>query len=509
MRISGQVRLRWICGLAVALALTACDQTPTETAEHLSDDPVSVSSGSIDSGPVTGADDLVARVGDQEIRFSHINTMLNSSAVVGVSVPALGTPDRDNVRIVLLDKMVSANLLYLDALEQGVDDDPAYRRDMLEFRNAILAALYRDRFLSAAVTITDKDIEAYYHSTGGTDTGMTDDVRTAIESVLRKQQFDELSARARPRLREGLEIRINEDQLDPLRDAGRDDSAVLATIDGKPVFWGEAKSLLGGRVSSSSLEDRRHAINNLIDQSILVQKANAAGLDRDPLFLARYEEYQKTRLINLHRGNLAAQFEPTQDALLNYYETHRNSIMTPEFRKVQLVVVESEAQATNLKARIDAGEITMFQAASDYSIDPGAKQNLGELGWQSRGRGWPALDEVIFSLGPGEVGGPIETPAGWNLLLVQDVREARYDDPGQEATRRMTRRKYIHDKLDDYVVNLRKNRFPVEVYEDTLVRLSQQEVDMVQQLAQKAAEQGSITRQRLEELQKIYGKGTE
>ena len=44
------------------------------------------------------------------ITFNLINTMLNSSAVVGVSIPALGTPERDTVRITLLDKFVSANL---------------------------------------------------------------------------------------------------------------------------------------------------------------------------------------------------------------------------------------------------------------------------------------------------------------------------------------------------------------------------------------------------------------
>ena len=59
--------------------------------------------------------DVIARVGDQAISFNLINTMLNSSAVVGVSVPALGTPERDTSRIVVIDKVISANLLYLDA----------------------------------------------------------------------------------------------------------------------------------------------------------------------------------------------------------------------------------------------------------------------------------------------------------------------------------------------------------------------------------------------------------
>ena len=178
--------------------------------------------------------------------------------------------------------------------------------------------------------------------------------------------------------------------------------------------------------------------------------------------------------------------------------------MTPEFRNVQFVVVKTQEEASDLKNKIDAGELTMFEAARDCSIDPQAKQNLGEIGWQNRGKGWPALDDVIFTLGPGEIGGPVETPAGWNLLLVQDVRDAQHDDFEQASTYKLTRRKYIHGRLDDYVVNLRKNEFPVEVYEDSLILLAQQEADMVRQLAERAAEPGSATQRRLEEMQEIY-----
>ena len=92
--------------------------------------------------------DVIARVGDQAITFGEINTMLNSSAVVGLSIPALGTPERDTVRITLLDKFISANLLYLDALKQGVDKDPLYQKAVSRFSDAILAGRYRDLHLA-------------------------------------------------------------------------------------------------------------------------------------------------------------------------------------------------------------------------------------------------------------------------------------------------------------------------------------------------------------------------
>jgi peptidyl-prolyl cis-trans isomerase C len=245
-------------------------------------------------------------------------------------------------------------------------------------------------------------------------------------------------------------------------------------------------------------------VNALIDKRILLAKARAAGLEQDPDFIRRFNEYHKTRLINLHRENLARGFEPSDEELRAYYEANRDGIMEPESRKVQMVVLDTQDEAEAMKAAIEAGDMTMFQVAREHSIDPGAKQNLGEIGWVNQGTALPALDAAIFSLGPGEVGGPVQTPAGWHLVMVQDVREAKFDDLADPATRKLTRRSYIHDKLADYVVKLREDKFPVEVYEDKLIALAQQEADMVKEMTAKAAEPGSVTQQRIKEMQRIY-----
>jgi hypothetical protein len=106
----------------------------------------------------TMVDDVIARVGDQTITFSEINTALNSSAIVGLSIPAVGTPERDTTRIVLLDRFVSANLLYLDALKQGVDKDPDYQRAITRFSDAILAGLYRKRNQGGDIPVSEEEV---------------------------------------------------------------------------------------------------------------------------------------------------------------------------------------------------------------------------------------------------------------------------------------------------------------------------------------------------------------
>jgi len=60
---------------------------------------------------------------------------------------------------------------------------------------------------------------------------------------------------------------------------------------------------------------------------------------------------------------------------------------------------------SSITGRTTPGELTLFQAVAQYSIAPGAKQNLGESGWVVQGRAQPALDELIFMPEHGEPGG--------------------------------------------------------------------------------------------------------
>jgi len=455
--------------------------------------------------------DVIARVGDQAISFNQINTMLNSSAVVGVSVPALGTPERDTARIVVLDKVISANLLYLDAKRLGLDKDPVYVRALQDFSNGMLANLYQQRYMAGDIPVSEAEVQAFYEETMVAGTEMTEDLHTQIEATLRKRKLHERMAAQRETLREGLEINLYSGNMSPAGDAERADDAPVAEIGDDVITWGEVKTTLiaAGKGATAldalAMEDdaRLAALQNEIDQRIMARKARAAGLDKDPLYQTRLNEFQKTRLVNLHRARLAKEQEPSDEQLKAYYEANRNRIMQVEMRKIQEVVVKTREEAEALKARIESGELTLFQAAAEYSIAPGAKQQLGEVGWVAAGRAQPALDELIFELGPGELGGPVESSAGWHLIRVLDVSEAKFDNFEDKGTQKLARRRYIHDQLDTYVQDLRKNDFTVEVYEDNLVRLAQQEADMVARLTEQAAQPGSRTEQRVEEFKKL------
>ena len=410
----------------------------------------------------SGSQEAIAEVGDQTITLHDVDVLIDSSSVIGVPIPPKGTAERNRLRMVILDRMISANLLYLDALSQGLDDNPVYREDVRRYREAMLASLAREKLIGE-IEIGDEEVLAYYKSHFDPDTPLTRDLGTAIRAKLRKREFVRRRSEMRDRLRHKVKVEIRAQKLDD----GLGDKEVVARIDGKPLLWGEVRR----SVMSEPGEKRREALEKAIDYRLLIDYARRHDLERDARYLGRLGEYRKTRLINFHRERLASGWMPSDEEIQAYFERHREKIEVKPRRKVQMVVVKTRQEAENLKRRIEAGELTLYQAAQRYSIDPNAKRNLGEIGWVTQGSGYLALDRLTFELNPGVIGGPVATPAGWHLVKVLETRPGRYHSLDDPATRRQVKRLLEHQREGRYVAALRKEKFPVVVHRQRLKQL--------------------------------------
>lgn len=462
------------------------------------------------SSQVARVEGVIAQVGDEVITFGQLNTMLNSSAMVGLSIPALGTPRRNQVIITLLDKVISANLLYLDAKQKGSDKLTAYLSDMKKFEDAVLSTMYKSQVLIGDIPVSGEEVTEYYKANISPETELDDNVKLAIEAKIRKQRFAELKNSIRERLRADTKVVINEDVLSTESDVGRSDTDVVATIADRSIYWSDIKVQMRGADYRATLsefyidndEERMKRLQAYIDSELMRSKALAAGMDKTEEFIERTSEYRKTHLINTHRTALIHSWNPSEDELKTTFVDNMDKISVPESRKVQTVVVATREEAESIKADIEGGKITMFKAAQDYSLDPNAKSTLGELGWVSQGTGFDELDDFTFNLEPETIGGPVKTPAGWQLVKVLDVNDAQYQNFDDPQTRKLTLRLHMQKKFNDYVVDLRKNHFEVAVYDDELNKHFQKEADYIAELTVKAKQQDSVTEQRLESMQK-------
>jgi parvulin-like peptidyl-prolyl isomerase len=446
---------------------------------------------------------ILARVDDRIITFPQLNTQLNSTAVVGLSTPALGTPERRTVILTLLDNAISVNLLYLDALSKGEQEDPGFKQDLQSYANGMLAGLYRRHYLKRDSAVSETEIANYVEQHFSGETELDDKLRPLIEAKVKKAKYLARKQGLRKHLQAGMNVKIHTRHLEIEDDTLRSDDQVIAEYDGIAMTWGESKKHLTTLNNSIDLNRRLETLNGLIDNYLLAKKGREAGLDQDPGFQSALAEFSVTRLVNQHRSALAQAMQPGEQEVRDYFTKHRQRITFNEHRKLQMVVLKDEKTALEVMERLEKGELTIYQAAQAHSIDPRAKQTLGDFGWVEEGSGFPALDELAFALETGELGGPVETPAGWHIVRVTEQRSSKYTDIEDPDTQQQARRLLLKERLNDYVVKLRKRDFPVVVYEENLNRLLQQEAQWIAAKSREMEQHPERARLILEEMKAL------
>ena len=397
--------------------------------------------------------DLVARVGDEAITFGELNSMLNSSAMLGLSIPALGTPERNQMMLTLLEKAISANLIYLDAKNKGVDRLNSYIEDVNGFEDAIIASLYKTKMMIGETRVGETEVLHYYNTRTSKEAELTDNLKLAIEAMIRKSKMDEFEATLRDRLRENVEVVINQQVLSSDYDERRSEADVVASYDSHRITWSQVKDLMqnanrntsGTDFYISNNEERITRLQQHIDNAIMALKGRAAGLETDPDYIERTAEYRKARLINEHRNGLIHSWNPSEDELKAYFEDNIDRFSVPEARRVQMLIVNTREEAETVRAQIDQGEMTLGQAAQQLSIDPNAKYTQGDMGWIRKGAVFQGLEAMIFNMKPEVVSDPVESQSGWHLLKVLAVIEAQPESLDNPQTRERAFRAYMQD----------------------------------------------------------------
>jgi peptidyl-prolyl cis-trans isomerase D len=96
----------------------------------------------------------------------------------------------------------------------------------------------------------------------------------------------------------------------------------------------------------------------------------------------------------------------------------------------------ARAKADTALAEVRAGK-NFADVVKQFSEDTGGPQG-GDLGWISRGQLIPTLDEAVFGLKRGDVSGVLESPLGYHIFKVEDVKEEK-TTALKEATPEITR----------------------------------------------------------------------
>ncbi len=125
----------------------------------------------------------------------------------------------------------------------------------------------------------------------------------------------------------------------------------------------------------------------------------------------------------------------SDEEIKQYYEVHKESdFFRPEARKVRHILIRVKSSQDEAKARERAEKILalikkpedLAKLAKKYSDDPHTKEEGGELGFVTKDELFESLKDPVFNAKEGEIVGPIRSPLGYHILLVEKIRPQGY-----------------------------------------------------------------------------------
>jgi len=124
----------------------------------------------------------------------------------------------------------------------------------------------------------------------------------------------------------------------------------------------------------------------------------------------------------------------TEEEIKEYYEAHKEEYHTPEERKLRHILIskkpdeDDEAffkRAQKIRQQIKTPE-DLARLAKEYSDDPHTKDKGGDLGFLKKGEVFTGLGEAVFSAKEGEILGPLRSPMGYHIILVEKIKPEKY-----------------------------------------------------------------------------------
>jgi parvulin-like peptidyl-prolyl isomerase len=147
-----------------------------------------------------------------------------------------------------------------------------------------------------------------------------------------------------------------------------------------------------------------------------------------------------------------------------YYKTHESEFKHPQLVRVRHILIKAtkdmsdedkakaKKKAEDLLAKIRSGG-DFEKLASEFSEDDGSKARGGDLGFLQMDSLPKPFEKVAISLKPGEVGGPVETSAGYHIIKMEEMKDAGVWplENVKEQVREKVLRQIVNGKAKEYV----------------------------------------------------------
>ncbi len=255
----------------------------------------------------------------------------------------------------------------------------------------------------------------------------------------------------------------------------KEEGKTLATIDGDTITLQEFNSELDKipmnmKMLVASQSGKKNFLDRMVVKKLLLKEAKKENIENEKEFKDRLADIQEQLIIeSLLKKKVNVQSKFTDEELTKYYEAHKEEFKKEQEIATRQIVLKSEQEAREVRARIEKGE-DFGELAKRYSIDPSAKTTGGDIGYHPKGTLIPEYEQAAFKLTKvGQVSPIVKTQLGYHIIKLEGAKPATYL-PFAEV-KEPIRQKMAQEKqaeiLEKYIEDLKKNT-KIVINEDML-----------------------------------------
>lgn len=194
---------------------------------------------------------------------------------------------------------------------------------------------------------------------------------------------------------------------------------VVATVDGTDITIGHMIILLDELPDQyKNLPD--DVLFDGIKEQLIQQTVLAKAYDGPDYAIGIRLENEERTLKAGSAINLAVQERVNDAALQGLYEERFANADPQEEYNASHILVETEQEAIDLIAELQAGA-DFAALAQEHSTGPSGP-NGGQLGWFGVGMMVPPFEEAVIAMQPETISAPVQTQFGWHVIRLNEKR---------------------------------------------------------------------------------------
>ncbi|MDE2624931.1 MAG: peptidylprolyl isomerase [Betaproteobacteria bacterium] len=322
-----------------------------------------------------------------------------------------------------LARLAAENKMSLTAFRTTVErEGDSWNKFREDIRNEIIMARLREREVENRVSVTDGEIDAQLQEEKAQGAAALDeyDLAHILITVPDNASPERLAQRQR-KAQQALEALRN----------GTDFSEVAATFSEAP------DALKGGGLG---WRQAARLPTLFASEAAKLKPGEYSGLLRSP------NGFHIIKLIDRRGGSAPA-------PVTQYHVRQILVRANPDADSS-----DANAKIMSINSRLLGGGD--FAKLATVSSEDESRNRGGDLGWISEGETLPQFEKVVKSLKPGEISAPFQTPLGWHIVQLLEVRQADANlERRRLAARQALRARKSDEIFDEWIRQLRDQAY--------------------------------------------------